>query len=254
VLVPITRTLGDPQPFYMTADKVTNQAFASFALSLQKPDEVGTGWQEYKTSAGIIRAREHPQLPVMNVTAEEAHAFAQWIYSTGRLPSVREWQKAAGLLDCRNAQGQPVGNYRIDCGEYPEGPYRGKWEESRKKEIAVGLDRPREVGTSPADVSPFGCRDMSGNGYELTSDVDHDGKNATIPVEEPVWIRTRVMTCGTGYDQLEPLAYDAMGERSVFSYLDPDPEGDARGVRPLNRDSDVGFRIIIPIPSRMSST
>ena len=252
VLVPITRSLGDPQPFYLSTDKITNQAFASFAL--QNHDLVGNGWQEYPTAAGPIRAREHPQLPVMNVTADEAHAFAQWIYNTGRLPSVREWQKAAGLLDCRDAQGQALDGYAVDCGEYSEGPFRGAWSESRHEEVAVGLDHPRPVGTSPADVSPFGCRDMAGNGFELTSDVVHLGSETTVPVKDPVFPRTHVKLCGQSYDRPEPLKYeDLMKRLEPFFYLDPDDEDSAQDARPLNRDSNVGFRLVIPIPSRVLS-
>jgi hypothetical protein len=46
----------------------------------------------------------------------------------------------------------------------------------------VGLTQAREIGTSAGDVSPFLCRDMSGNGLEWTrdnqeGDVDLRGRN-----------------------------------------------------------------------------
>jgi formylglycine-generating enzyme required for sulfatase activity len=252
-LVPMTRSLGDPYPFYIMADKVTNEAFIEFAK--QNQTLVGKGWQQYDAEDGQVIALENPKLPVMNVTVEEANHFAKWIHETGRLPSVREWQKASGLLDCHQVQGQAAGGKAIDCANHPEGPFLGEWEEGRQDEVAVGLDRPRKVGASPADVSPFGCRDMAGNGFELTSDAEHQGSDTAVPVSNPVFLRTHVKLCGRSYDKPTPLTYEELSSRPVpFFYLEPDDPDAAPDAWPLNRERDVGFRIIIPIPSQVSAT
>lgn len=91
-----------------------------------------------------------PRQPVVAVDWDDAQAYAEW---TGkRLPSEREWEKAARGIDGRLF---PWGNDLIEtscnCAE-------------------IGLDCTSPVGSFPVSVSPWGVHDMAGNVWEMTTD------------------------------------------------------------------------------------
>jgi formylglycine-generating enzyme required for sulfatase activity len=81
--------------------------------------------------------------PVVNITWEEARAYAQW--AGKRLPTAREWQKAARGADGRR---YPWGNEFVAL--------RCNTAESGIGELTV-------AGRYPRGVSPYGCCDMIGN-------------------------------------------------------------------------------------------
>ncbi len=85
--------------------------------------------------------------PVVTVTATDARSFCQWV--GGRLPSEREWEKAARGTDGRR---YPWGN-RLDM--------------TRANLFSGG---PTEVGSYPSGASPYEVMDMAGNVAEFTSD------------------------------------------------------------------------------------
>jgi serine/threonine protein kinase len=184
--------------------------------------------------------------PALNVSFADAAAFAAQPLK-GKLPSLREWDKAAGLYSHRRGK-EP----------YTEGPYKGTWDrwqfwlrasppgllgspaapgpllaawplvarEERddllwaerrvRPDVAVVLSAPRPVGTSASDLSPFDCRDMAGNGVEWTRDVRDD----------VVHYRGHV------FGAEEPLRYGEMVKK--------EPVG--RKNKPLE---DGGFRVVI---------
>ena len=137
---------GQPDPFYIMRDKVWVGLFRAFAD--EDPARV-------RNSKWNKDADE--RWPALGVTGPEAQAFAEWLGGPGRgsLPTCDQWDQAAGKNegDGRTGPFQPIDNPR-DC--------RGL--------IAVGgLDaKPQPVGSAPLDISPRGCRDMSGNGWEWT--------------------------------------------------------------------------------------
>ena len=99
---------------------------------------------------------EQARHPVVNVSWEDAEAYADW--SGGRLPSEAEWEKAARGTDGRL---------------YPWG----------MKFIAGNLNTSegKSEGTHPVDahpggVSPYGIMDMSGNAWEWTSTLYEQGE------------------------------------------------------------------------------
>jgi formylglycine-generating enzyme required for sulfatase activity len=151
VLVPQGRKT-DPDTFYMMADKASVGLFRQFIEKTKT--QVGAGWNK----------EDRDDYPVANVSVTEAYQFARWL--NGTLPSPAQWDKAAGLHD------------RADR----EGPFRGRWEDTPKPQVAVDRQRPCRVGSAADDVSVFGCRDMAGNGREWT--------NAVVPGERRVPLAT----------------------------------------------------------------
>lgn len=131
-------------PFYMMQDKVWAGLFARFA-------------REHPDPAAEPSSGGDPRLPVTNVTGLRAQAFAEWLGGRGHgfLPTLAQWDQAAGLHQVPAGDGP----FRPDPN-HPHGDWSG---------IAVGdRDDPLPVGTAGRDVSPYGCRDMAGNGLEWT--------------------------------------------------------------------------------------
>jgi serine/threonine-protein kinase len=139
---------NQPDPFYILRDKVWVELFAAYVR--EHPGGVPQDlWRPRPRVAG-----ETARLPVMNVTEVQAEAFAGWLGGEGRgfVPTPEQWDQAAG----RNRK-----NPR-------PGPYKEPWDPNDpSQKIAVNVvDGPLPVGAANWDISPSGCRDMSGNGWE----------------------------------------------------------------------------------------
>jgi len=117
--------------FYIDKTEVTNAAYGQFCRETAHalPD-------------GFPANR--PDLPVVNVTILEAMAYAQWAQM--RLPTEREWEKAA-----RGVDGRP----------YP-------WGNQLNSSLAnVGTDGVQPAASLPGGASPFGALNMVGNVWEF---------------------------------------------------------------------------------------
>jgi len=95
------------------------------------------------------RVRDAAQ-PVVGVSWTQARAYCAW--ARGRLPSEREWEKAARGPDGRT---YPWGNEAPDATRavFGRGGHTGA---------------PDRVGLRPAGASPYGALDMGGNVWEWT--------------------------------------------------------------------------------------
>jgi formylglycine-generating enzyme required for sulfatase activity len=220
VLVPKHANL--PRSFYIMEHKVWNELFAAFNEQFVKehgpltPSDWPDAWATSGATTGNadMPAADHPHHPVMGVTHKQAEQFAKWL--GGSLPSVLQWDAAAGTFWKEPDR---------------QGPYRGKWEPAYGR-LKVAVDRKTEgtmkVGEASDDISPFGCRDMSGNGMEWTSTKKHRFE----------WIALR------GYDY---------GEPRPLMYADLEKVEDAIGSSPPDAtDPVIGFRVILEMSDKGS--
>jgi hypothetical protein len=206
--------------FYMMENKVSLALFRKFAQ--QYPERIGKE-RKWDPDLGTgpdkkgakKKEKADPRLPVFDVTVSEAHAFAT-VWMKGNLPTVEQWDKAAGRFEV------PRG----------EGPYQGKWSPARK-DIAVKRPRAMPVGTAEGDRSePFGCRDMAGNGFEWTRTLAF-GKGFVPIRDAKPGDDNNVLLRGRSFTDEAPLRYEDLegGETDSWPYL-------------RTRDS-LGFRVVI---------
>jgi serine/threonine protein kinase len=226
----------DPPTFYILENKVWNDLYAAF-MADPKADEL---LQKYSGRPGCERLvrgdwrkggfayRNNPdpdsepyygvegplkgRIPVYRVTVTEAHCFAEWM--DGRLPTRRQWQKAAGLAEGNTLPGPVEGN----SGD--------------KMDLAIGLGGgPWPVDRGNRDVSIYGCRQMGSNGYEWTRELaDDQPGRMDIPLEEMFWPR-QVFIQGQSYLAGEPVTFRALRVPRTCSCT--------------GSFFDVGFRIVL---------
>jgi sulfatase modifying factor 1 len=127
--------------FYIDKHEITHELYARFiAATGHKPP---VDWPGGKMPLKLARH------PVVNVTWNDATAYAKW--AGKRLPTEAEWERAARGIDGRI---------------HPWGNATGK----RSASGADGKERTHPVGSFPDDVSPCGAFDMAGNVWEWTAD------------------------------------------------------------------------------------
>jgi len=133
--------------FWIDKAPVTNAEYARFVAETgHKPPE------HWKGKTPPTKIADHP---VVNVSWDDAPAYAEW--AGGRLPTEKEWEKAARGTDGR---------------EYPW----GEWAEVYCNSEEAGSGGTTPVGKySPQGDSPYGCVDMAGNVWEWTASEHEQG-------------------------------------------------------------------------------
>jgi len=128
--------------FLISRTLVTNAEYARFVAT--------TGHRPPRHWNGKTPPDKLWDHPVVNVSWEDAVAYAEW--AGGRLPTEQEWEKAARGIDGR---------------VYPWGD---EFDPARCNARESGIGTTTPVGHySPGGDSPCGCADMSGNVWEWTA-------------------------------------------------------------------------------------
>lgn len=222
VLIPQSQP-SDPATFYLMENKVSNEQFLAatkdpeFKALLEKhskemPWILKRNWEKMKSF------EDHKDWPVTNVTVTEAHCFADWL--GGQLPSVEEWNKATGYYEPDRLS---------DVGKFGDGPYRSPWNETDPMQVAVNRkskdEPPLPVGKATHDISYFGCRDMAGNGEELTRTISENSN--PVPLAQVKEQTSTVLLRGRDIRDAAPLKYeDIKGNRAgTFCYYEDATNG-----------------------------
>lgn len=178
------------KPFYILENKLDNGIVQQY---LEENPGILTRWRN-----------DGPSLPAVNLTWLESVAISRWL--KGELPTAEQWDFAAGWSRREGRQG-PFQNARRNLGI--------------RQSRLLPVDREHD------DVSPFGIRDMSGNGREWTRTTTR------LNNEEFAVLRGRLFTMS------EPLTYDDLARQH-------DPQN-AILQRTAVPSPYTGFRIVIEI-------
>jgi eukaryotic-like serine/threonine-protein kinase len=169
--------------FYIDKTEVSNAAYAEFCKASGRP--LPDGFQQDK-----------PDYPVSNVTILDAHAFARW--AGKRLPTAKEWEKAARGVDGRAF---PWGN------------------QNDAARANVGTKKMESVNAHTDGASPFGVLQMVGNVWELIEQLSPPSEAALenfrikldpAPREDEPWYQIR----GESFE--EPLAQNIIWDSTTI--------------------------------------
>jgi formylglycine-generating enzyme required for sulfatase activity/serine/threonine protein kinase len=159
----------DVTTFSMDKAEVTNGEYAEFVRETNYSPP--TQWNGTKSPIG------QELWPVVNVSLEDATAFASWRSKrdgvTYRLPTEAEWEYAA-----RNGESADL---------YPWGQ---QWQ---AKQAVLDEGTPAEVGSHPGGNNKWGVQDLIGNVWEWTSSkvTSYPGNPVTVPTSTQDWIAIR---------------------------------------------------------------
>jgi formylglycine-generating enzyme required for sulfatase activity len=195
------------QSFFMDKTEVTNAEYAEFVRETNYTPP--THWAGPKPPQGIER------WPVVNVSFEDANAFAQWRSKRDglpyRLPTEEEWEYAA-----RNGE-------RDDL--YP-------WGKDWRDNVAVLNNETTvsPVGSHAEGRNRWQVDDLIGNVWEWTSSKvrAYPGNSTKIPSATQEWITIR----GGGY-VTDPTSKDNPVSSCMRSFITP-----------TARNPQLGFRLV----------
>jgi serine/threonine-protein kinase len=157
------------QSFQMDRTEVSNSEYADFVRETKYAPP--SHWAGDKAPFG------QDLWPVVNVSYDDANAFATWRSkrdgASYRLPTEEEWEYAA-----RNGEQADL---------YPWGP---EWKENA---AVLKEATPAAVGSRPAGRNRWGVADLVGNVWEWTSSKTslYPGNSAVVPDSIQAWITIR---------------------------------------------------------------
>ncbi|MEV6686384.1 SUMF1/EgtB/PvdO family nonheme iron enzyme [Streptomyces sp. NPDC051130] len=165
---------GAPQAFFIDVTPVTWRDYLKFVAQTQ---EHGPVWSHPGQPSGhdhhVGRRLTTEQLdqlsnhPVTGVTWFDAWAYANW--RGKRLPSVGQWERAAGVPD----------KAEFPWGDAPPTPEHARFGvvPGTALHSAAPVQLTAEVGTHPAGTSSDGIHDLAGNVWEWTRSRYLDGQD-----------------------------------------------------------------------------
>lgn len=160
-------------PYFIDKMEVTNGQYracveAGFCTA---PDFTGSG------SEPKIQDRYedggYSDYPMIEIQWAQAQRYCQW--RGRRLPTEAEWERAARGTTERD---YPWGKEAPTCERLPEACPPLQFTGWR-------LDRMRPVGSTPADVTPEGVLDLTGNANELVADIFDPNYYRVSPSQNP---------------------------------------------------------------------
>ncbi|MDX1401041.1 MAG: SUMF1/EgtB/PvdO family nonheme iron enzyme [Kiloniellales bacterium] len=161
--------------YRITKTLITNRQYREFvdATGHRAPDVNEATWRSYRLIHPYSRTRRHAwkdgslpdgreDHPVVLISHGDAEAYANWLSKmTGekwRLPTWKEWEKAARGIDGRIF------------------PWGDDWDAGRLNSHDAGPFDTLPVGSFPQGASPFGMLDPAGQVFEWTSSATADGR------------------------------------------------------------------------------
>lgn len=170
------RQRGETARYLITRTLVTNDQYRAFieATGRPAPDVDRNTWRSYGLIHPWTRTRRHAWMdgappagraehPVVLVSYDEAVAYAAWLTEVTayrwRLPTEREWEKAARGDDGRRF------------------PWGDRFDAARLNSHDKGSFDTVPVGTFPAGASPYGMLDAAGQVFEWTATTAGAGRS-----------------------------------------------------------------------------
>jgi formylglycine-generating enzyme required for sulfatase activity/tRNA A-37 threonylcarbamoyl transferase component Bud32 len=189
--------------FYMDLTEVSNRAYREFATAAN-----------HALPAGF--PADAPELPVINVSYNDAKAFCAW--AGKRVPDEREWEKAARGADGRN---YPWGNTETSAN------------------ANVGSKGLAPVSAFDSGASPYQMLNMTGNAWEW---VDHPHTPSAQAIESFGRIMNPKPTGSEPWHYIKGGAFDrALNEGVTYEWS---------SVPARFTNGSIGFRCAMDLPEK----
>ena len=203
-------------PYLAGASKVSVELPA---FSIDRTEVSNQAYSEFAAAAGLPAPTGVSNIPVVNVTFNEAQAFCKW--AGKQLPTESQWEKAARGTDGRN---YPWGNnLRADLIIAKENP--------------LAASGPAAVDSIAAGKSPFGALHMAGNVWEW---VDRPHSPSPVAVENLRTALTPPPNAQEPWEYIKGGSYDrGISQALAYEWI---------SLPARFSSANIGFRCVLPNP------